>query len=139
MGFLVAADLDRDDDLDLAFSYSVEGLDGIALIENRSATASRDLNENGLPDECESDGSRFRRGDADALDAEINATWRNDPGASELYARLIGKRNAEMEKKIVSLMESGGTTFVVVGAAHMVGEGGLAQRLEDRGYRVEKR
>ncbi len=81
----------------------------------------------------------WRRGDAEALDAEINASWRNDSESQALYQRLIVKRNAEMEKKIVSLLESGGTTFVVVGAAHMVGENGLAQRLQDRGYRVEKR
>jgi uncharacterized protein YbaP (TraB family) len=80
----------------------------------------------------------WRRGDADALDEEINAAWRSDPEARTLYERLIGIRNAEMAKKIDSLLEFGGTSFVVVGAAHMVGEGGLAQRLASLGYRVEK-
>ena len=83
--------------------------------------------------------SAWRQGDAHALDTEINAPWRSDPGARELYERLIVIRNAEMAKKIDSLLESGGTSFIVVGAAHMVGEGGLAQRLESLGYRVEKR
>ncbi len=83
--------------------------------------------------------SAWRRGDANALDAEINATWRSDPDASGLYARLIENRNAEMAKKIDSLLKAGGTSFVVVGAAHMVGEGGLAARLKDRGYKVDKR
>lgn len=81
----------------------------------------------------------WRRGDAAALDAEINATWRSDPDAGDLYALLIDNRNAEMADKIDTLLKSGGTSFVVVGAAHMVGEGGLARRLEARGYRVEKR
>ncbi len=83
--------------------------------------------------------SAWKRGDAGALDAEINASWRSDPDASELYSLLIEKRNAEMAQKIDSLMRSGGTSFVVVGAAHMVGEGGLAARLKDLGYKVEKR
>lgn len=81
----------------------------------------------------------WRRGDAAALDTEINETWRTDPGAGEIYERLVEDRNADMARKIASLLESGGTSFVVVGAAHMVGEGGLAHRLESRGYRVEKR
>lgn len=83
--------------------------------------------------------SAWRRGDAAALDAEINAGWRSDPELGELYALLIDRRNAEMAKKIDSLLKLGGTSFVVVGAAHLVGKGGLAQRLEARGYRVEKR
>ncbi len=83
--------------------------------------------------------SAWRRGDAAALDAEINASWRSDPDLGDLYALLIDKRNAEMAKKIDSLLKLGGTSFVVVGAAHMVGEGGLAQRLRSRGYQVEKR
>lgn len=81
----------------------------------------------------------WRQGDAGALDEKINAAWRSDPDASDLYVRLIDIRNAEMAKKIDALIESGGTSFVVVGAAHMVGDGGLAQRLESLGYRVEKR
>ncbi len=83
--------------------------------------------------------SAWKRGDAGALDAEINAAWRADPGARVLYTSLIDQRNAAMAMKIASLLDSGGTSFVVVGAAHLVGEGGLAHRLEARGYRVEKR
>lgn len=83
--------------------------------------------------------SAWRRGDAAALDAEINASWRSDPELGDLYVLLIDKRNAEMAKKIDTLLKSGGTSFVVVGAAHMVGEGGLAQRLRSLGYQVEKR
>lgn len=81
----------------------------------------------------------WRRGDAAALDAEINASWRSEPDARGLYAHLIENRNAEMAEKIDTLLKSGGVSFVVVGAAHMVGEDGLAKRLESRGYRVEKR
>ncbi len=81
----------------------------------------------------------WQRGDAAALDAEINASWRSEPDAGDLYARLIENRNAEMANKIDALLKSGGASFVVIGAAHMVGEGGLAQRLKSRGYRVEKR
>ncbi|MDH3412555.1 MAG: TraB/GumN family protein [Gammaproteobacteria bacterium] len=83
--------------------------------------------------------SAWKRGDAGALDVEINAAWRADPGGRVLYTRLIEQRNAAMAMKIASLLESGSTSFVVVGAAHLVGEGGLARRLEARGYRVEKR
>jgi uncharacterized protein YbaP (TraB family) len=81
----------------------------------------------------------WRRGDAAALDATINAPLKSDSGAKDLYERLIEARNAEMVKKIDALLDAGGTSFVVVGAAHMVGEGGLAQRLQSLGYRVEKR
>ena len=81
----------------------------------------------------------WREGDAAALDAEINQAWRADAKSRRLYEQLIDRRNVEMTAKVTDLLESGGTSFVVVGAAHMVGEGGLARRLEAAGYRVEKR
>jgi uncharacterized protein YbaP (TraB family) len=81
----------------------------------------------------------WRRGDAAALDDHINASLRADALGDALFERLIEQRNRRMSLKIAALLEGGGTTFVVVGAGHLVGAGGVPRLLQTRGYRVEKR
>lgn len=49
---------------------------------------------------------------------------------------MLTDRNVGMANKIEQYMAEGGTCFVVVGAAHVVGEGALVQLLRDRGYNV---
>lgn len=79
----------------------------------------------------------WRAGDADELDAIfIEEMRRDDP---QNYESLIVKRNHRWMPTIEDLFRQAGTEFVLVGAAHMVGEDGLIRLLEDRGYRVEQR
>ena len=81
----------------------------------------------------------WRRGDAAALDDQINTSLRTDALGDVLFERLIERRNRRMSLKIAALLEGGGTTFVVVGAGHLVGAGGVPRLLQTQGYRVEKR
>lgn len=97
-------------------------------------------------DDLETGGKTFeriigawKRGDADSLDREINASWQSDDNGRALYERLVERRNSVMIEKIAELLEAGSAIFVVVGAAHIVGEGGLARRLEAKGFEVEKK
>jgi uncharacterized protein len=55
----------------------------------------------------------------------------------EYYKRFIDDRNARMANLIEDYLRGKDTTFVVVGAAHVVGEKGLAKLLADRKYKVE--
>lgn len=81
----------------------------------------------------------WRRGDAAALDEQINASLRANALGDALFERLVERRNRRMSLKIAALLEGGGTTFVVVGAGHLVGAGGVPRLLQTQGYRVEKR
>src|SRR3569623_429792 len=78
------------------------------------------------------------RAGADAeLDSLLNNdAFRNDAAAQRLYRVLIVDRNAAMTDKLAALLKRGGTYFVVVGAAHLVGDQGIVSQLRERGYRI---
>lgn len=66
-------------------------------------------------------------------DAEAGAR----AGIEDLYKRLYTDRNQVMADGIVRFIESGsGTWFVVVGSAHLLGEGSVVDLLQQRGYTV---
>lgn len=52
--------------------------------------------------------------------------------------KLLDERNIGMGDKAVEYLESGKTVFYAVGAAHMMGETGLVNRLTEEGYTVER-
>lgn len=56
----------------------------------------------------------------------------------EFNTSLEGQRNVDMTKFAENALLSGETVFIVVGAAHVFGEDGMAQGLEKLGYTVEK-
>ena len=77
------------------------------------------------------------RSGADAeLDSLLNDTFRSDATSRRLYRVLIVDRNAAMTDKLAALLKRGGTYFVVVGAAHLVGDQGIVSQLRERGYRI---
>jgi hypothetical protein len=43
-----------------------------------------------------------------------------------------------MAQKIDGYLKTSGTYFVVVGAAHLLGDKGIIQLLKDKGYSVEQ-
>jgi len=79
----------------------------------------------------------WRRGDAQAMDALVNADLRK-PEYAELYAKLILERNLRMADRIEELLQKPGRYFVVVGAAHVVGERGIVELLRARGFTVRQ-
>ena len=50
---------------------------------------------------------------------------------------LLQDRNNLWMPKIEALFQSAEVEFVLVGAMHMIGQGGILQRLEAKGYKVE--
>ena len=64
-----------------------------------------------------------------------------DPEEEALYQEytksLITSRNQSMTEYAVDALASGEEIFICVGAAHIVGEGAIAQNLRDLGYQVE--
>ena len=57
--------------------------------------------------------------------------------APGLYARLVTERNERWIAELKTRMDGSGSTVVVVGVGHLVGEDGLPARLRALGYSVE--
>jgi uncharacterized protein YbaP (TraB family) len=51
---------------------------------------------------------------------------------------MFTDRNLVMTDAIDAFLKQKGTRFVVVGAAHVVGEGGIVDLLQKRGRKVER-
>lgn len=56
----------------------------------------------------------------------------------DLFTKLVINRNRTWLPAIEELLAGSRQAFVVVGALHVVGDGGLAQMLEEKGYAVEQ-
>ena len=56
----------------------------------------------------------------------------------EVYETLLRGRNLDWLPKINAMLQDDGTEFVLVGAAHLVGDDGLVTLLKGEGYQVEQ-
>lgn len=56
----------------------------------------------------------------------------------EIYETLLRGRNLDWLPQIDAMLQDDDTEFVLVGAAHLVGEDGLVTLLEDKGYQVDQ-
>lgn len=77
----------------------------------------------------------WRTGDTEAIDRILREDLDRHEGA---YDRFLTDRNAAWVPRIETLMEQGGTVFVVVGAGHLVGDKSLIAMLRSKGYAVER-
>lgn len=80
---------------------------------------------------------QYQAGDAEAL-ARESLAGAGDPRKAEYFERLVYARNARMARAVEGMLASGRTHFVLVGAAHVVGERGLPALLQQRGFRVTR-
>lgn len=55
----------------------------------------------------------------------------------KLYEQLLTQRNQAMADKIEELLESGGQSFVAVGAFHLLGKESVVSMLSERGYQIK--
>ncbi len=87
--------------------------------------------------EADMDGliETWNRGDAGQL-GELLGEGFEEYGS--LYETLVVRRNREWLPRVESWAEHEGTTLVVVGALHLVGEDSLIEMLKARGYRVRR-
>ncbi len=64
------------------------------------------------------------------------------PAFSEIYDRLFYERNRQMTEKIEAMLKQKSATktsyFVVVGSGHLLGEKGIVNVLQEKGYKVKR-
>jgi uncharacterized protein len=77
-------------------------------------------------------------GDAPALESLLNKSVAENGSLSQVYEKLIDHRNAKMTSRIESYLAAKGTYLVIVGAAHLVGSGGIVERIRSKGYHLEQ-
>jgi uncharacterized protein len=81
----------------------------------------------------------YLKGDiAVIMETDSDVSTVEDAAAAERFkARLIDDRNRLMARRMQPLLQRGGV-FVAIGAAHLPGEGGVLDLLQDQGYRVTR-
>lgn len=72
-------------------------------------------------------------GDITKMSKLIDSGFRNDPEG----ARIFAQRNKEWSTRLEHLLDTGGSYFVVVGIAHLVGSTGVPAMLRADGYSVK--
>jgi len=78
----------------------------------------------------------YLSGDPDALQKVMDEEA--DMGSKSLKQKLLYDRNVAMTAKLDEYLKGKEPIFVVVGAAHIVGDKGVAKLLRDKGYKVEQ-
>ncbi len=84
--------------------------------------------------ETDSVVTAWRNGDAVKLGALLSDEYKSFPA---LYRALVTDRNRRWLPQIEKLLHADQDYFVVVGALHLVGDGGLLQLVRQDGYRTE--
>ena len=77
----------------------------------------------------------WRTGDSVALEKYSIADLKRIPSA---YEALLVRRNRKWVPQIEAFLKSGQTYFVVVGAAHLIGDDSVVAMLKKRGFAVER-
>jgi uncharacterized protein YbaP (TraB family) len=75
-------------------------------------------------------------GDPDALQKVMDE--QDDVGSKNLEKKLLDDRNVVMTGKMEEYLKGKDPIFVVVGAAHIIGDKGIAKQLRDKGYKVDQ-
>lgn len=78
----------------------------------------------------------WRNGDADSLmDLFVDDMKESTPA---VFQMMLRDRNNNWLPEIESMLNDQGTEFILVGVAHLIGQDGLVQQLQSRGYQVEQ-
>jgi hypothetical protein len=92
----------------------------------------RDIKE--LPAIMSSLKAAWRSGDSVTLREVFIQSFKTD--SPELYEELLVKRNNAWVPEIEAMLQTTDVEFVLVGAAHLVGEDGVLAQLQGRGYKL---
>jgi len=80
----------------------------------------------------------WEKGDAEGMEELLFEDIGQEPALEPYYEVFLDQRNYNMMAEIEEYLADEYTYFIVVGAAHLVGEEGLLNLLEEAGYEVEQ-
>lgn len=111
-------------------------LDGMTLTEQQQLLEEA-LDEAETTDQLRRLHAAWRNGDVQTLTTQMAEDMRRQYPA--LYQDINVERNARWVPRLENQLGKGsGTTLVVVGALHLLGNDGVVERLRARGYHVER-
>ncbi len=76
------------------------------------------------------------KGDTDTMESILMKSIVDRPELRPVYEILIDKRNKEMTSKLEHYLATDKSYFVVVGAAHLIGDKGIISLLKEKGYAI---
>jgi uncharacterized protein YbaP (TraB family) len=91
-----------------------------------------------LADQMDSVMKGWQEGDTGAIEALIFKSLQAEPELASVYEKLIYERNTQMAAGIEAFLKTKNRYFVVVGSGHLVGQGGIVDLLQKKGYRVDQ-
>lgn len=77
----------------------------------------------------------YLSGDAESLEKLVRE---EETGPKALMKKLLEDRNVTMAARVEQYLKGREPSFVVVGAAHIIGGKGIVKLLQEKGYRVEQ-
>ncbi|MGZ3649003.1 MAG: TraB/GumN family protein [Syntrophales bacterium] len=80
----------------------------------------------------------WKSGATEKMESTMTKSLTEDGRFYTIYDKLIYKRNSNMAQKIDGYLNTNKTYFVVVGAAHLLGDKGIIQLLKAKGHSVEQ-
>ncbi|MCP4647045.1 MAG: TraB/GumN family protein, partial [bacterium] len=76
----------------------------------------------------------WENGDILEMEALTLEEIEGNPELKPINEKLLDERNFSMVERIEEFLQDDETYFVIVGAAHLVGENGIIRLLEESGY-----
>ena len=80
----------------------------------------------------------WKSGAVEKMESTVTRSLAEDRRFYTIYDKLLYKRNRNMAQKIEGYLKTNGTYFVIVGAAHLLGDKGIIELLKGKGYSVEQ-
>jgi hypothetical protein len=121
-----------------SFEYQVNLLSGFSAEEQELflLLALRDLKSAG--EQVDLLVRAWETGDVRGLEEVLMKKLREDQRLYPFYEKFLYHRNREMVQKIEYYLKTTGVYFVVIGAAHLIGEKGIVEMLQAKGYKVQQ-
>lgn len=82
--------------------------------------------------------SAWACGDVEGLESIVSRPLLKYPQLGPIYEKLIYERNTNMLRNIEQYLTATEDYFIVIGAAHLVGEKGIIKLLKERGYSLRQ-
>lgn len=114
----------------------IDVFDGMTLDEQIAFLRSTLEELDGFVEMMDEATELWKRGDAEEIAAMMTESMEGQPN---LKRRLLDDRNRAWVPQIEALLRSRDTSIVIVGMAHLIGEGSVVDLLRERGHSVTRR
>ncbi|MEN8223324.1 MAG: TraB/GumN family protein [Acidobacteriota bacterium] len=80
----------------------------------------------------------WQEGDVEGLTKMVTENRNKEKELVDIFKIIIDDRNVTMTGKIEKWLKNGGSYFIIVGSAHLVGENGIINLLKKKGFELKQ-